>query len=45
MERDTRIEVIATAVYGTISDWSKVERIKPHCADRGWTAVNIKKVE
>jgi diacylglycerol kinase family enzyme len=45
MERDTRIEVIATAVSGSISDWSKVEHILPLFADRGWTTVHLSKVE
>jgi diacylglycerol kinase family enzyme len=45
MDRDTRIEVIATGVSGSISDWAKVERIQPLFADRGWAAVNLSKVE
>lgn len=45
MDRDTRIEVIATAVSGSISDWSKVERIQPLFADRGWTSVQLSAVE
>jgi diacylglycerol kinase family enzyme len=45
MNRDTRIEVIATAVSGSIADWSKVDRIQPLFAARGWTAVHISKVE
>ena len=45
MGTDTRIEVIATAVSGSISDWSKVQRIQPLFAERGWTQVNLSAVE
>jgi len=45
MERDARIEVIATAVSGSISDWSKVERIQPLFAARGWSSVRLSAVE
>lgn len=45
MDRDTRIEVITTAVSGSISDWKKVERIQPLFADHGWTNVHLSSVE
>jgi diacylglycerol kinase family enzyme len=44
MERDTRIEVIATTVSGSISDWAKVERIEPLFASHGWSGVHLSAV-
>ncbi len=43
--RDTRIEVIATAVSGSIADWGKVKRIEPLFAEHGWTALKLSAVE
>jgi diacylglycerol kinase family enzyme len=43
--RDARIEVIATAVSGSIADWSKVQRIEPLFREAGWTAVRLSAVE
>ena len=45
MDRNTRIEVVATAVSGSIADWSKVKRIEPLFAERGWTAATLHAVE
>jgi len=35
--KDARIEVIATAVSGSIADWGKVQRIEPLFREAGWT--------
>ena len=43
--RDDRIEVIATAVSGSIADWGKVERIEPLFREAGWTGVRLSAVE
>ena len=42
---DTRVEVIATRVSGSISDWGKVARIVPLFEERGWTRVALTEVE
>ncbi len=44
-DRSARIEVIATAVSGSIADWSKVRRIEPLFAEHGWTGVALSEVE
>ncbi len=41
MPRDTRIEVIATTISGSIKDWSKVERIRPLFAAAGWERTGL----
>jgi diacylglycerol kinase family enzyme len=43
--RDARIEVIATAVSGSIADWSKVQRIEPLFREAGWTGVRLSATE
>jgi len=43
--RDARIEVIATAVSGSIADWGKVQRIEPLFREAGWTEVRLSAVE
>lgn len=42
---DTRIEVIATAVSGSIADWGKVKRIVPLFRELGWTGVTLHGVD
>ncbi len=39
------IEVIATTISGSISDWSKVERIVPLFAAHGWSDVTMHAVD
>ena len=39
------IEVIATTISGSISDWSKVERIVPLFVERGWGEVTMHAVD
>lgn len=43
--RDARIEVIATAVSGSIADWGKVQRIEPLFREAGWTGVRLTALE
>jgi diacylglycerol kinase family enzyme len=39
------IEVIATTISGSISDWSKVERIVPLFVEHGWSGVTMHAVD
>ena len=39
------IDVIATTISGSISDWSKVERIVPLFAEHGWSDVTMHAVD
>ncbi len=41
----TTIDVIATTISGSISDWSKVERIQPLFADHGFDDVRLHAVD
>ncbi len=41
----TTIDVIATTVSGSISDWSKVERIRPLFAEHGFDDLNLHVVD
>ncbi|WP_432472832.1 diacylglycerol/lipid kinase family protein [Amphritea sp. HPY] len=36
-----QIDVIATTISGSISDWGKIERIVPEFNRRGWSHVNL----
>lgn len=42
---NTTIDVIATTVSGSISDWSKVERIEPLFAEHGFDDLNLHVVD
>ena len=41
----TPIDVIATTVSGSISDWGKVERIQPLFKERGFNDLHLHVVE
>lgn len=45
MSAQREVQVIATTISGSISDWGKVERIVPLFRERGWEGVSLQAVD
>jgi diacylglycerol kinase family enzyme len=41
MEPDTRVEIIATSISGSIRDWGKVKYIEPAFREHGWSRARL----